>query len=121
MAIPRTAASTFELGVAPLLNTEARVPVCPGVFRCWCSCCTVRPSKVIDIIGKFLTPALYIALLVTDRPRALSNPVGSSGGHRRDIGRLCRAASKAGYQTMDMFGAIIFTVLITADAERAAL
>ena len=114
MAIPRTAASTFELGVAPLLNTEARVPFAL-VFFALVFLLTVRPSKVIDIIGKFLTPALYIALLVMI-VRGITNPVGSVV----DTGASAVFAEglKAGYQTMDMFGAIIFTVLITATLKE---
>lgn len=114
MAIPRTAASTFELGVAPLLNTEARMPFAL-VFFALVFLLTVRPSKVIDIIGKFLTPALYIALLVMIA-RGITNPVGSVV----DTGASAVFAEglKAGYQTMDMFGAIIFTVLITATLKE---
>lgn len=115
MAIPRTAASTFELGVAPVFHTEARV-LFAVIFFAIVFVLSVRPSKVIDIIGKFLTPALYIALLIMI-VRGIVTPVGPV----IDTGaaNVFATGIKAGYQTMDVFGAIIFTVLITATlAER---
>ena len=57
MAIPRTAASTFELGVGPVFRTDARVLFAVAFFLL-VFVLSVRPSKVIDIIGKFFTPAL---------------------------------------------------------------
>ena len=63
MAIPRTAASTFELGAGPVFRTDARVLFAVAFFLL-VFVLSVRPSKVIDIIGKFLTPALYVSLLV---------------------------------------------------------
>ncbi len=109
MAVPRTAASTFELGVAPVFHTDARV-IFAIVFFAVVFALSVRPSKVIDIIGKFLTPALYVALLVMI-VRGIVNPVGAV----MDTGATGAFATgiTAGYQTMDVFGAIIFTVLIT--------
>lgn len=114
MAIPRTAASTFELGVAPLFHTDARV-LFSVIFFLIVFALSARPSKVIDIIGKFLTPALYIALLVMIL-RGILNPIGpvvdtgASGVFATGI--------RAGYQTMDVMGAIIFNVLVASSLAK---
>ncbi len=109
MAIPRTAASTFELGVGPVFRTDARVLFAVAFFLL-VFVLSVRPSKVIDIIGKFLTPALYVSLLVLI-VQGLIHPVGQVA----DLGDTGAFATgiAAGYQTMDVFAAVIFTVLVT--------
>lgn len=116
MAIPRTAASTFELGVAPIFHTGARV-VFSVIFFVIVFALAARPTKVIDIIGKFLTPALYIALLVMILQGILhpmGRPVETAGA-----AEVFATGIKAGYQTMDVFGAVIFNVLVaSALAQR---
>lgn len=63
MAIPRTAATTFEISILPL--TDAVNPIVFSViFFAATLLLTVRPSKVVDNVGKFLTPILLLALAV---------------------------------------------------------
>lgn len=112
MAIPRTAASTFELGIAPLLPINSFV--FSIIFFALVFLLTYRPSKVIDIIGKFLTPALYIGLLVLIINGIIS-PLGPI--LVTDTQNTFATGIMAGYQTMDVFGAIIFTVLLTSQIK----
>lgn len=116
MAIPRTAASTFELGVAPIFHTDARV-VFSVLFFAVVFALAARPTKVIDIIGKFLTPALYVALLVMIL-QGILHPMGSPV-ETAGAAEVFATGIKAGYQTMDVFGAVIFNVLVaSALAQR---
>lgn len=114
MAIPRTAASTYELGFEPVFhggNIFFSILFFAVVFIL-----TIRPSAVVDIIGKFLTPALFIALLVMIG-KGIITPVGdvlATGA--QDV---FAKGIKAGYQTMDVFGAIIFTVLVTGTLDKS--
>lgn len=110
MAIPRTAASTFELGIAPIFHTDARVLFSVAFFLV-VFVLAARPSKVIDIIGKFLTPALYIALLVMIL-RGILHPMGPVVD--TGISGVFATGIRAGYQTMDVLGAIIFNVLVAS-------
>ena len=61
LAIPRTAATTFEMGIQPIFSSVSPVLV-SVVFFALTLILTIKPSKVVDIIGQFLTPALLIGL-----------------------------------------------------------
>ena len=63
LAIPRTAATTFEMGIQPIFNNFNAV-IFSVIFFAITLLLTIKPSKVVDIIGSYLTPALLIALLV---------------------------------------------------------
>ena len=73
LAIPRTAATTFEIGIVPIFGdfdwgTILGMPlsrvVVSFVYFLLTYFLVLRPSKVIDIIGQYFTPILLI-LLVT--------------------------------------------------------
>ena len=61
LAIPRTAATTFELSITPLIPGVNSV-FFSIIFFALTLILTIRPTKVMDIIGKFLTPVLLICL-----------------------------------------------------------
>ena len=63
LAIPRTAATTFEMGVQPIFSNLNSI-IFSVVFFSVTLLLTIRPSKVVDIIGSYLTPALLISLLL---------------------------------------------------------
>ena len=52
LAIPRTAATTFEMGVAPIFSNFNPV-LFSVIFFIITFILTIKPSKVIDIIGQF--------------------------------------------------------------------
>ena len=64
LAIPRNGATTYEMGIAPILGFESPIAklIVSIVFFGLTLLLTIRPSKVVDIIGKFLTPALLLCL-----------------------------------------------------------
>jgi hypothetical protein len=66
IAIPRTAATTFDIAVKPLLG--ASFPgwsswVAGGIYFGLVLILCLRPGKVVDIIGKVLSPTMFVALL----------------------------------------------------------
>ncbi|TXF86292.1 branched-chain amino acid transporter, partial [Lactobacillus delbrueckii subsp. bulgaricus] len=68
-AIPRSGNVSFEIGVKPFLSNDAS-PVSLIIFTIlfFALACllSLNPSKIIDIVGKFLTPIklTFIGLLV---------------------------------------------------------
>lgn len=111
MAIPRTAATTFEISVLPL--TDAVNPILFSViFFAITLVLTVRPSKVVDNVGKFLTPALLLALAVLI-VKGMISPLGEA---RPDpyITNLFAEGLAQGYQTMDAFGGTVIAIIIMA-------
>ena len=94
LAIPRTAATTYETSLAPLVAGFSPVLFSILFFLLILLLC-VRETAVVDIVGKILTPALLIGLLVLivigggepHRPGGPAAPGGERGRHRRG-GRL---------------------------------
>lgn len=109
MAIPRTAATTYEIAILPLTSSVNPV-IFSIVFFAITLVLTVRPSQVVDNVGKFLTPALLIALAVLIIKGFLT-PLGEV---RTDsyIENLFAEGLAQGYQTMDAFGGTVIAIII---------
>ena len=63
LAIPRTAATTYETSLAPLVSGFSPALFSILFFLLILLLC-VRETAVVDIVGKILTPALLIGLLI---------------------------------------------------------
>lgn len=109
LAIPRTAATTFEMGIAPLFNGFSPV-LFSIIFFTITFILTIKPSKVVDIIGQFLTPALLIALGILIVKGILS-PLGDMNLNPLTE-NLFAEGVKQGYQTMDALGAVALSTVI---------
>lgn len=61
LAIPRTAATAYEMGISP--NISGLNPIIISIiYFAIVYIIVIRPSKLIDIIGKFLTPIILSIL-----------------------------------------------------------
>ena len=109
LAIPRTAATTFEMGVAPLFSNFSPV-LFSVIFFIITFILTIKPSKVTDIIGQFLTPALLIALSVLII-KGIITPLGDINPTPM-IENVFAEGIKQGYQTMDPLGAVALSSVI---------
>ena len=108
LVIPRTAATTFEMSVAPLSSSLNSV-VFSILFFTLTFILTIRPTKVMDIIGKFLTPVLLIALAFLII-KGIISPIGGLSNNNSD-GLFINGITQ-GYQTMDALGIGGVTALI---------
>ncbi|MDY4736670.1 branched-chain amino acid transport system II carrier protein [Terrisporobacter sp.] len=120
LAIPRTAATTYEMGISPIIgSTGTLAPVIVSiVFFGLTLFLTIRPSKVVDIIGKILTPALLIALAVLIIIGIIS-PIGGVSEKALIENSLFAEGISQGYLTMDALGAAaLATVAISSISER---
>ena len=113
LAIPRTAAMTFEF-VAPLTNGFSSV-LFSVIFFVVVFACTVRENSVVDIVGKILTPLLLIGLLFLI-VRGTMSPLGTVI-EEPHLENVASEGVKAGYQTMDVLATMLFGVLILHSAE----
>lgn len=112
LAIPRTAATTFEMGVAPIFNGFNPI-LFSILFFALTFILTIKPSKVVDIIGQYLTPALLVALGVLI-VKGIMSPLGDINPQPM-INDIFAEGVKQGYQTMDALGAVaLSTVIITS-------
>ncbi|WAG43556.1 branched-chain amino acid transport system II carrier protein [Clostridium estertheticum] len=107
-AIPRTAATTFELGIQPLFPSIGQ-NISIIVFFVIVLAFALKPSSIIDNIGKALTPALLLMLAIII-VKGIIEPIGPivttsyQGGFSK--------ALIEGYQTMDAMTGVIFSSII---------
>lgn len=114
LAIPRTAATTFEMSVVPLVSGISPV-VFSIVFFALILLLSVRESAVVDIVGKVLTPLLLLGLL-TLIVKGVISPLGEIAPLAR-VDSVTVTGIKSGYQTMDVLAAMAFGIIILKSAE----
>lgn len=115
LAIPRTAASTYEMaavtlfpGISPWLFS--------ALFFLIIFLLCVRESAVVDIVGKILTPALLLGLLVMI-VKGVVDPIGPVPAQPL-VENVPATGIQAGYQTMDVLAAAVFGILLLKTAEE---
>ena len=118
LAIPRNGAVTLEMGIAPAFGLDASSPVVRAVFSIvffgLVCLLTVRPSRVVDVVGKYMTPILVIALIIlivigVVSPQAASQPSVSD--------TVIKDGIFNGYQTLDLMAALFFSLIIIDSAK----
>ena len=115
LCIPRTCATTFEMGIVPLFpgfNTWVFSIIFFGIVYLL----TIRPSAVVDIIGKFLTPLLLIVLAVLV-VIGIINPIGEIADVTL-VDSIAKEGILAGYQTMDVLVSLAVTLMLVGNAAR---
>ena len=115
IAIPRTAATTYELGILPIFPS---VPswACSIVFFAICIALCLKQSKVVDIIGSILSPLMVGALAVLIIA-GIINPIGEIGTTIR-VDSVIREGIASGYQTMDMLGGIVLSIGVLLSIQQ---
>lgn len=108
LVIPRTAATTFEMSIMPI-TSSLNSAIFSILFFGLTLILTIRPTKVMDIIGKFLTPVLLLALILLIGKGILS-PIGELSNNNNE-GLFVNGITQ-GYQTMDALGIGGVTALI---------
>ena len=115
LAIPRTAATTYETSLSPLVSGVSPVLFSALFFLLILLLC-VRETAVVDIVGKILTPALLIGLFVLI-VIGVANPIGPVGTQPL-VDNVSATGIEAGYQTMDVLAAIVFGYVILKSARE---
>lgn len=113
IAGPRTCTVSYELGIAPVFGDSSTGMAIYSILyfiAAWCFC--VRESKMVDMIGRILTPVLVIGLLILIFIGA-ANPLGEMIPAR--IENVWYMGLMSGYQTMDACTAVIFGFIIAND------
>lgn len=104
-AIPRTAATTYEVGIATIVPSIP-IEVSSIVFFVIVWALTINRSKVVDRLGKYLTPFLLLTLFAIV-VAAVINPIGTPGAAAEPAYNFAGGFTE-GYQTMDALAASMF-------------
>lgn len=116
IAVPRTAATTFELSIQPLFPDVPMVLFVVFFFALVFVLC-LSESAVVDIVGKILTPLLFLGLIVLIICGIL-HPVGDITA-KASLSSAVSTGISSGYQTMDVFGSIFLgTLILNSAAEK---
>ncbi len=113
-AAPRTGLVAYEMGLKPFIAepTQLHLTVFSITFFVIAMCFAWSQGKLLDVIGKVLTPVLFLGLLILS-VMVFLNPQGDI------IAAQANYASQPfstgfldGYNTMDTFAALMFGTLI---------
>lgn len=111
LAIPRTAATTYEVAVVPLIGNASglSLAITSIVFFAVVLLFVLRGSKLVDDVGKILTPilVLFLAIVII---KGVFAPQGSIGVTQFDL-PFSRGFLE-GYNTMDALASVIFGMVI---------
>lgn len=113
IAIPRTASTTFELGIATLFP-GANALLTTLIFFAICLFFVLKPTSIVDLIGKFLTPGL-LTVLVLIIIKGIIMPIGEIAP--LGVEGAFALSFKEGYQTMDVIAAMIFGSIILSSVR----
>ena len=114
-AIPRTATVSYEVGIAPLLgnaNGGLGLFIFTLIYFCLAYLIALYPSKILDSIGRILTPVFAILIVVLVVLGALKY-----SGHSPQVAADAYQASAfgqgflEGYNTLDALASVAFSVI----------
>ena len=120
-ALPRTGAVSYEIGIAPFVGGDFAsigLPVFTVIFFLISLWLSLNPSKLIDNIGKFLSPAILVtlaALLIM----AIVNPMGKAAAPQEAYasGAFLKGFTE-GYNTMDALASLVFGIIVIATVRK---
>lgn len=115
IAIPRTAATTYEVGVLPLFPEVGAILI-SIIFFILTALIALSSSKVVDLIGNYLTPIL-IVILFSLLLIGLFNPSNLLLTSRFNKADAFILGFEEGYQTLDVLASVIFAGIIISAAK----
>ena len=108
-AIPRTAATSFEMVESAGFNIN--IFVFTLIFFSFSLFLALAKNSVVDFIGKFLTPLLLLSLLIMIIV-GMVNPIGQINKIDLNLSKIFSDSMLEGYNTMDALAALAFTPII---------
>jgi len=119
-ATPRTAVASFEIGISPFSGRGSfALSMYTTAFFLVVWSLVLFPGRLIDTVGKLITPVLILTLIVLGWA-GLALPAGPVAPPQGDyIAQPLLKGFLEGYLTMDALGALVFGIVIaTAVRDR---
>ncbi|MDO5607196.1 MAG: branched-chain amino acid transport system II carrier protein [Capnocytophaga sp.] len=110
VAIPRTGATTYEIGIAPSFPWFDNI-VFSVIFFAVVLALSISQTKIVDIIGKVLTPFLLVSLLALV-VLGILYPAQAPAVATLDTTQAFMFGFTEGYQTLDVLASVIFAGII---------
>ncbi|MGE7839790.1 branched-chain amino acid transport system II carrier protein [Lysinibacillus sp. NPDC093712] len=123
-AIPRTATVPFVVGFEPYINAEYTtilLALFSFIFFAIVYYFSLNPAKIMDYIGKVLTPAFLVVLFIL----IIISIVKPMGQFQQPIGDYIQSSFmtgfKEGYNTMDALASLAFGIVVINAIKRAGI
>lgn len=115
-AMPRTATVAFEVGISPFLSADTEsswaLLLFSVVFFAVAFWLAMSPAKLVDRIGKVLTPVLLVSIAVLAL-KTIVNPMGELTMPQEAYSTYPVVEGfLAGYQTMDALASLVFAIIV---------
>lgn len=114
-AIPRTATVPFTVGIEPYVSsnhTTLMLALFSLVFFAIVYYLSLNPAKIMDYIGKYLTPAFLVFLFIL----IITSVIFPMGSFKNPVGDYVNQAFmtgfKEGYNTMDALASLAFGIVV---------
>lgn len=116
-AIPRTGTVSYEIGIKPFLPAatggfDIGLLIYTIVFFGIVGWLSLNPSKIVDRVGKLMTPVLLIALLillVATFVNPINKPMEPIGDY---VNNSFFKGFQEGYLTMDTLASLVFGIIV---------
>ncbi|MDQ0430710.1 LIVCS family branched-chain amino acid:cation transporter [Planomicrobium stackebrandtii] len=120
-ALPRTGAVSYEVGVAPFIgtaNATIGLMVFSLLFFGISLLVSLNPTKLVDSIGKILSPAILVTLGVL-LVAAFVNPMGGQEAPQPAYtsGAFFTGFTE-GYNTMDALASLVFGIIVISAVRK---
>ena len=116
LGIPRAASVPFEMAVAPYLPEGANLTLCmlaySLVFFIIAAWLALTPNKLVERIGRFLTPSLLILIVFLFVSFVTNGTVSVAAPQQAYAANAFLKGFCEGYQTMDTIAALNFGLVI---------
>lgn len=115
--IPRTATVSYEIGIVPFLPTSIVSTGWPLaaftiIFFTITLALALNPAKLVDRIGKILTPILFL-VIGSLAVKSIVSPMGTIGQAQGDyVTSPFFRSFVEGYLTMDVIAALVFGIVV---------
>ena len=124
-AVPRTATVAFEVGIRPFLhnNFNLYLFIYSLVFFALALYFSLKPNNILDVVGKFLTPAflgLISILLIFTMLKPMGDPSGVLAQEQYQNVAFSTGIID-GYETMDALAGLVFAITIITNIKKLGI
>lgn len=125
-AAPRTGTVSFEIAVKPFLGAfspDIALPIFLLIFFLLTYWLAATPSKLVDRVGKILTPALLAVILLLI-VQSFITPLGTPQAPTKNYATPVTAVMQGildGYNTLDAIASFIFATLVISFVKEGGV
>ena len=125
-AIPRTATVAFEVGIHPFISDEylkIGLIIFSFIFFVFTICFSLKPGRILDWVGKYLTPIFLILLSILLIATFIS-PMGQGSDYPAQGSYATQPLFTGlldGYNTMDALASVAFAIIIISNIKKLGI